>query len=530
MEHLFLTRLAFIPIYWLFPHHETLLVLNALFLSFSAFPVFLLGRHVLKNSLAGLGFGLALLVYPPLVHVNFRSSYGPDEEAQGIFFLLCACCCLARGKFGWAVVWCVVTMSVKENFAPMVTMFGLLMAREREARKLGLGLSFGSVIYFLVGSRIILPFVFDRAGYGFVIGYYQHLGKSIPEIAWSVLTRPDRVLLNVTEYRKISFLLHLFSPLMFLSFMAPVRLAIMVPSVLFLLLSASSLHQSILFWNHSILIPVVFFSAIYGADRACRFLSTRYEAFGSPVLWMTMSVLIASSVSGYLFFLRMQTPATFEVTERAALVREIKELIPKESSVLTTWRLGTHFASYGKLNLAARYLPDQQDYLVFDPLDRFAKYPEALAARDIALRSPDYGLIYRKQNFLVFKRGAPRENIWDDILVDSVPDVDVRANYFPIESAKLHGWKLGRPDDRSITVETYWECIQPIEFEYEVLIRFKFPDGELRSSRHLMTQWLYPTTIWKPGDIVRDAKTIVFDRKVPTDFRLAVTLVKWSER
>ena len=528
MEHLFLTRLAFIPVYWLFPYQESLLVLNALVLSLSAFPAYLLAKHVLKCPLTGLAFGAALLVYPPLIYVNFRSSYGPDEEAQGVLFLLCACYSLSRGRYRWAFFWCVMTISVKENFAPMAAMFGFLMARERPARRLGLGLTVGSVVYFLVGTKFLLPIFFTRDGYGFVMRYYAHLGHSIPEIAWQVLSRPDRVLTYIAKYPKISFLLHLFTPLLLLSFFAPVRLAVLLPSVLFLLLSGSSLHHSILFWNHSILIPVVFFSAVYGAQRVCGSLSDRRGPFGNPVPCLAVSVLLCSAVSGYLFLYRMQTPATFEVTPRAALVKEIKELIPRESSVLTTWRLGTHFAGYGKLNLAARYLPDDQDFLVFDALDRFAKYEEALKARDAALRNPEYGLVYRKDGFLVFKKGASRDDLWKDILIDSVPELHVRANQLQVDSAKLLGWRLNRGDSRSITVESFWECVRPPTEEYEVLVRIRFPDGEIRSSRHLMAQWLYPTSIWEAGDLVRDTVRIVFDREVPPDFQLAVSLVRWS--
>ena len=62
--------------------------------------------------------------------------------------------------------------------------------------------------------------------------------------------------------------------------------------------------------------------------------------------------------------------------------------------------------------------------------------------------------------------------------------------------------------------------------EYEVALNFQLPGGEVISTRHLMANWLYPTTIWRAGDIIRDVRRIRFAGGVPKDFKLGVTLVE----
>jgi hypothetical protein len=68
-----------------------------------------------------------------------------------------------------------------------------------------------------------------------------------------------------------------------------------------------------------------------------------------------------------------------------------------------------------------------------------------------------------------------------------------------------------------------------MEKEYEVVIEFRLLNGKKISARHLMADWLYPTTIWRTGDLVRDVAQIQFDHDRPKIKGLTVRLVEWSE-
>lgn len=55
-----------LPVYSIYPSPLTLLVLQSLFLSLGAIPVFWLARDELKSKKAGLVFAIIYLLYPPL--------------------------------------------------------------------------------------------------------------------------------------------------------------------------------------------------------------------------------------------------------------------------------------------------------------------------------------------------------------------------------------------------------------------------------------------------------------------------------
>lgn len=529
MDHLNWDRLLLVPLYWLFPRHETLLVLNALALSLGAFPVYLLARRVLLSPTGAFGFALAYLVYPPLLHLNFRGTYGPEDESFAIPLLLGAFYALAADRPRWCLLWCALAAAVKENFTPMTAMMGLWMAWRTPHWRHGLCLAAASVLYFLLGTTFILP-LFRPEGY-FAVGYYRSLGGSLPEIAWRILSDPAHILAKLAEYRNLSFILHLLCPLGLLPLASPGRLAVLIPSLFFLLLSDNPMHHSMLFWGHASLIPVLFFAAIYGADG----LAKRWAAPARPkeqlAAGLAALALSASGLSGYLFFYRMVTLETFRITPRSRLVEEIKALIPKDSSVLASFRLASHFTDCRELYITAKYLPTMQDYVILDALDRFARYDRTLEARDAALRDPTYGVVYRREGFAVFQKGSARDRLWEGIRLKDLPEMDEQVDRPQRGFARLVGWNRPKAlNARALVLETFWECLKPPDGEYEVRVVFRLPDGETLRSQHLMAGWVYPTTMWEAGDRIRDVSQIVFERDLPPDFQMAVSLVPWSSR
>lgn len=528
MEHLFLTQVLMVPLYWLFPHHETLLVLNAFMLSMAALPLFMLAREQSGSVVFSLLIGLAYLLYPPMLYVNFRSSYGPDNEAQGLFFVMWACFALATKRPRQCILWCILTVLVKENFAPMTIMFGLVMALQPSTRKTGIGLAAGSALYFIIGTKLLLPYLAE-GGYDFVVGYYNHIGSNYSEIAWALISRPINTFNLLLNYRNIVFLLHLLCPLILLPLMRPVWLLLLGPSFVFLLLSSNPMHQSILFWNHATLIPILFSGAVLGVQAIPPFLKLDGSHDGKKMYQgVGWGMLAACSLSSYLFFFRMMTPETFEVSKRDELVHDVRNLIPRDSSVLASYRLASHFTDYREINVMDRHPLKDQDYLVFDPFDRFTHYGMMLAARDAALRRPDYHLVFRKHKLYVFRRGIEFEKEPEALATEPLP-ITTPINE-TTDGAKLLGWSQLRPTGpRTIQVETFWECIRPMNKEYEVVLDFQLENGGHASARHLMADWLYPTTVWRTGDLVRDSAQVQFDHAQPKISGLTVRLVEWSE-
>lgn len=531
MDHLFWTRVLALPIFWLFPYHETILAIHAFALAFGALPVFLLARHVLNRPLLAIGFSVAYLFCTATLYLEFRSSYGPSEESQAIALFLAACYCMTRSRPWWCIFWAACAMAVKENMAPTAAMIGIWMAVFSSHKRHGVGLALGAVAYFIIGSRFILPLI-NRTGENMILNFYfKHLGDSYPAILWRIVSDPMYILGRIAEYRNLSFVLHLLVPVACLSLLSPSRLAILLPSLFFLLLSDSPTHHYVMFWNHASLVPIIFFSAIHGSETLNSFLADRKFWIGDGRVSVVCTVLACSLLAGWLFFFRMLTPATFDVTPRKQLVRELRALIPTETSLFSTHRLSAHFTENLVLHDVNNYLPDGEEYAVFDPLDRWIEplYAKVIQARDLILQDSSYGLIYKKQHFFVFRKGAPRNGLWDPYLMQEVPEMDVRVDQVQHGKVRLLGWNTPeRTGQRSLKIESFWECLEPVDQEYEVVIRLKLSDDETATTRHLVADWLYPTTIWREGDIVRDVGHIDLERDIPADLKLAIHLAKWK--
>jgi uncharacterized membrane protein len=529
LDHIFVTRICVLfPLYCLFPKHETIIVFNALVLSLGAIPAFLIARRLLDSHSCALVFGLAYLLYPPLMFLEFRSGWGPSEEGQLVPLLLAAGYCLTAGRPWLAIVWAVLTMCVKENAAVTITMFGIFMAVFSPHRKHGVGLAAGAALYFIIGTKLILPMI-DEHAYKGVMGVFSHLGQGYLGIAWRTITDPIYVLGILLAYSNFSLLLHLLVPLGAAAAISPSRILILAPAFLFLMLSGSPYHHSILYWNHAILIPVVFYAGIHGLNNARAKLNEWWTWTDDSRAALMAAVFACSVLSFSIFFLPMMSAATFEVRPRHRIIRNIQNLIPVESSVFATYRAAGHFTNYGRLEMSWRYLPGEQDYLVFDAMDRWARYERTLEARDVALKDESYGLVMRKGRFLVFKKGAPRDYIWDNILLDGIPAVQFKSGQIQQNGAELIGWNvLPGKSNATVRIESFWRCHQPLNKEYEVVVFFRLPDGSEMSSRHLMAGWIYPTTIWRPGDIVRDTTEIAFSGPVPADFKVAISLEDYS--
>ncbi len=540
MDHLFWTRILALPVFWLFPYHETILVIHALALCMGALPAFLLARNVLKSPYLGLGFAVAYLLYTPVLFLECRSSYGPSEEAQAVPMLLAACYCLTTSRPGLCIVWAACAMAVKENMSPTAAMIGLWMIIFTPHKKCGAGLFGGALVYFIVGTKLILPMLDDRS-YGFVVSYFSDIGDGYGGILWRVITDPIYVIRYICDYRNLSFVLHLLVPLGMLSLFSPSRLAILLPSLFFLLISNMPTHHTILFWNHASLVPILLFAAVFGVRRVQELLQQHAPKLDVQNAGLVTAVLICAGLSAWLFFVRMQSGANFEIKPRHHLVKEIRELVPVDTSVLVSYRLSGHFTENLVLNCTREYYPGEhlggkvlpldQEFVVLDPYDRWAwkEYYKTLRSRDHVLKDPNYGLVYERGQFFVFRRGAPRKNLWKGIKLDFKPSMQIRVGQIQREGARLLGWNQPRRiDQATLFVETFWECVKPMNEEYEVALNFQLPGGEVISTRHLMANWLYPTTIWRAGDIIRDVRRIRFAGGVPKDFKLGVTLVEPS--
>jgi hypothetical protein len=63
-----------------------------------------------------------------------------------------------------------------------------------------------------------------------------------------------------------------------------------------------------------------------------------------------------------------------------------------------------------------------------------------------------------------------------------------------------------------LRVTLYWHALQPVSTNYKVFVHLLGPDGRLYAQDDsLPVQWSYPTTLWEPGEYVRDEHVLTID-------------------
>lgn len=208
-DHFSPILIALVPLYWVAPHPETLLVAQTVALALGAWPVYLLARRLLAPGLDRLIWVVAYVLGAPL---SFVSLYDFHEVAFAVLPLGLAMYFLVTHRTLPLVVALLVAFTVKEEVALIGIGFGVALAFQRRWRSAAL-VSVGSAALFVVTLKVLIP-AFAGGPYQY-LGRYTSLGGSELDILRTLLLDPFRVLsvLFAGELgSKIVFVLSLFAP------------------------------------------------------------------------------------------------------------------------------------------------------------------------------------------------------------------------------------------------------------------------------------------------------------------------------
>ena len=291
-SHMSLVMLPIAPVYFIFPHPVTLLVLQTVVLALGALPVYWLARRELKNGFLAVAFAALYLLYPALGYSNLYE-FHPITLATTT--LLWAFYFLWVGRFWLTTLFAVLSLMAKENVAVVVVMMGLYSLLIRRPRRwlyaatlVGL-----SLVFLVVSFAVIMP----RLNQGQVAyaSFYDEWGESMGEAIGNMATHPGKVMqaffwttfeqapgqskehyLNMKERRirtKHQYYVHMLVPVLLLSLASPLTLLISLPAVAQHLLSGRPSDQAIVFHYTALVTPFVLAAAVLGLRNVLRLLT-----------------------------------------------------------------------------------------------------------------------------------------------------------------------------------------------------------------------------------------------------------------
>ena len=245
-DHCWFVMLLYVPLYWLFPAAETLLVLQSAALALGVLPLAAIIRRRGGGSLAALFFCLAWLLSPALQNMNLEN-YHPEVLAAP--FLLWAVERADAG--GWKGYWLAITVAMlcKEDVALTTFMLGFWVLLKN--RKAGIFTIILSLLWFLLCMKVFLPFFNSEGFFRFQGGYWFSQ-------FWQHKFDPDFYRQTFTQPRVGAYAWKLGMPLLFLFLFNPVLAAAALPSFAINVLSGNDYLVSIEYHYNNQTLPILF--------------------------------------------------------------------------------------------------------------------------------------------------------------------------------------------------------------------------------------------------------------------------------
>ena len=141
------------PLYRLFPHVETLLILQAAVVALGALPLFALARYKFDSDWAALAFALAFLLNPAIQGANWYE-FHPVTLAPTL--IMAAFYFLVTGRTGWFALFAVLAAGCKEEIALLIFMLGFyafVMLKRRSLGSVTMALALGWALFAVLGIQ-----------------------------------------------------------------------------------------------------------------------------------------------------------------------------------------------------------------------------------------------------------------------------------------------------------------------------------------------------------------------------------------
>jgi len=228
-----------VPIYAIAPRAETLLIIQATLIGAAVIPLFLFARNRLGPYQA-VSIAAMFVFYAPLHGANLYDFHYPP---LGIGFVFWLAYLVDIGKYRWAIIPLLLSLSVREDIALSVFVLGAYFLLSRSRPRAGLALVLIGIGYFLIMKMGVMPYF--RDGKSTFVWYYE---KLVPEggpggfggVLVTIFGNPGYTLGTLLKSAKVKYFLQVMVPFAFVPFRKPIGLVFCLPGLVMTLLASRS--------------------------------------------------------------------------------------------------------------------------------------------------------------------------------------------------------------------------------------------------------------------------------------------------
>ncbi len=382
------------PLYLIYPHAETILLLQAAWLGSGVFPVFFLARHFGCGNVGSIVLSVCYALYPALHGINLFDFHSIALAVPIIMWLLLF---FEQGRKIAFFVTFALMLLVREDMALVACFVGLyaLVSGKEHGRRWG-WLVIGSALLWLV---IIKGFVMTRSdllmasdssgsssgggGGKKPSGYTRFYADLIPQggntraLLATLIGKPMRVLNTLFKEEKVLYAVQILLPLSFLPLLAKSKRLLLVYGFAFTLLASRTYLHTIHFQYSAVLVPFVFPLAASVLGNFRRQLGFDWLPLNRRRLYAAglASSLVLTGICSWKFgaiipnttFMAGFRPLVREPSKSqrrlAAWLKTVCNELPEGSTVAANSRMLAHLGNCSKIVLAEDR--KRADYLIY---------------------------------------------------------------------------------------------------------------------------------------------------------------------
>ena len=341
-------QLIFVPFYLLYPNATWLTAVQALALSITAWPIYILTSRTFESEKLGLIWALIFLVNPFLLNA---AAWDFHPITLAVPFVALGFIALESRNYKLMLLCALVILLCKEHLGIMIIGFGILWWLATRLKIPGSALVLLGATHFYLILQVIMP-AFSPTGQHVMfsedlgqLSRYAWLGDSFGDIFKTVITQPFYVLQTVlVRMGGLGYLFLLLLPFLFFPLLGPVFLLPGMADLAANMLSVNLMPRSPIAYHSITLIPVLIIAAMHGIRKVTKW-QKRYSVKEVSVL-----LLLASLLMGYIFApfplpgaKNVWAPASF-VSLPDPRVQEVRSLVGKEASLSVQANVGAHFS------------------------------------------------------------------------------------------------------------------------------------------------------------------------------------------
>ena len=498
------------PLYAIFPSPISLLFLQSFVLGLGAFPLYLIARKRIGSDLA-LIVVLGYLLYPGLAYTNLFE-FHPTSFAT----LFLAVCFYAYdfSKLKLFILFSILAMLSQENVPMAIIGIGFMAWVEKRGLKWVLVPLISGLVYFI--PALILMGNFNQGVVQFS-NLYQHLGASPLDLIF----HPIKSLNYIVRPESLSYLFQIFLPVLFIPVIALVKLLPAIPFFLQHLLSARTTDLSISYHYTAEIIPIIFFSVIYGINKLLN------VKFINRHIFVLKSVLISFILFNAIHYgplikesfrinndyrkdyLDLCKEKFISKVPQSASAAATFEFLPKLASRKKLYSLHHPYMGFYTLSDKKYNLPEDTEYAIVDFNDRLTfggfYQPEGYRNLQNIFLGYEWELIEMADSLVILKKSNKKQ----DFITAKIDSKQVNLNKEIIkvdESFILIGSSFKRiPGQEGIEAILYWKSIKEIKNDIQMFISLTDVRGKvIRRLTHPICYRIFPTQSWKVDEVYKE--------------------------